>query len=205
MSPSLIACHLCDLLQAIPSRKLKGSVRCARCGIELFRSNPRGIETSLALLWSVAFLFVIANAFPIMTLESQGLDRSASLLDAVETLWDERSKPVAVLVFLTTFLAPGLEILTLTTLLTCLHSNYRPPWLASLLRIAVLSRPWSMVEVFMLGILVSVVKLSHLARITPGIALWSYGLLILLFTWAMTRLDRHMLWQSLERKIPDAA
>lgn len=202
MSRSLIACHLCDLLQVVPLRHSRGAVRCARCGIELYRSNPTGIESSLALMWAVTFLFVVANAFPIMSLESQGLGSSASLLDAVGTLWDDQSRLVAALVFLTTFLAPSLEIVALTTILTCLHSGFRPAWLVSLMRIAVLSRPWSMVEVFMLGVLVSVVKLSHLAHITPGIALWSYGAMILLFAAAMTRLDSHALWQSLEKGSP---
>ena len=199
MSQTLIACHLCDLLQALPAKRSRGPVRCARCGSELYRSNPPGIESSLALMWAVSFLFVMANAFPIMTLESQGLGNSASLLDAVETLWDEKSRAVSVLVFLTTFLAPSLEILALTTILTCLHAGLRPPWLVALMRIAVFSRPWSMVEVFMLGVLVAVVKLSHLAHITPGIALWCYGAMILVFAAAMTHLDRHALWHRLDR------
>jgi paraquat-inducible protein A len=69
--------------------------------------------------------------------------------------------------------------------------------LPAALRLVLAARPWSMVEVFMLGVLVSVVKLSHLAHITPGIALWSYGALIALFAAAMSTFNAHELWERL--------
>ena len=66
------------------------------------------------------------------------------------------------------------------------------------MRVAVRSRPWSMVEVFVMGVLVSVVKLSHLAHIYAGVALWSYGLLILLFAAAMSLLNPQALWAEIK-------
>lgn len=193
----LIACHECDLLQRAIDLEPGGEAVCPRCGAELYRNNPDGLSRTLALLLASAVTFLLANAFPIVSIESQGLHRAASLFDAVLTLWDEDMPLVAALVFVTTLLAPAFEISTLTVILSAALLGWRQPWLPGLLRLAVSTRPWSMVEVLMLGVLVSVVKLAHLAHITPGIALWSYGVLIVLFAAAMASLDTHALWERL--------
>lgn len=194
----LVACQTCDLLQRLPDRVVKGGNRCARCHSLLHRTNPRGLEPTLALMWAVLILFVLANCSPIVRLQSQGIVREASLPEAVHWLWVDDNPLVAGLVALTTLLAPGLEALALVVILSCLHFHWPLPGLRALMRMAILARPWSMMEVFMLGILVSVVKLSHLASITPGAALWSYGLMILLFAGAMVRFDPELLWSALD-------
>lgn len=197
---SLIACHECDLLQRVIDLEPGEQAICPRCGAELYRNNPNGLSRTLALLLASAVTFLLANAFPIVSIETQGLHRAASLYDAVVTLWDEDMPLVAALVFVTTLLAPAFEIATLTFILSAAQLGWRLPGLAPLLRLAVSTRPWSMVEVLMLGVLVSVVKLAHLAHITPGIALWSYGVLIVLFAAAMASLDTHALWEKLTRR-----
>ena len=167
---------------------------CPRCGAELYRNSPGGLARTLALLVASAIVFLIANAFPIVSIETQGHHVASSLFGAVRTLWREDMPLVAGLVLATTILAPAFEIFTLSFILAAVLSGLRIPMLPRVLRLAVATRPWSMVEVFMLGVLVSVVKLSHLAHIAPGIALWSYGALILLFAAAMSTLDTHALW-----------
>ncbi len=200
MTQRLIACHECDLLQRAVALPPGGEAVCPRCGAELYRDNPNGPQRALALLIACALLFFVANVFPIVSIETQGIRRSASLFSAVQTLWDEDMAAVAGLVFVTTLLAPAFEIFTLIFILCAAQLGWRLPGLASLLRLAVATRPWSMVEVLMLGVLVSVVKLAHLAHITPGIALWSYGALIVLFAAAMATLDTHELWERLTRQ-----
>ena len=199
MSQRLIACHECDLLQRAIDLAPGGEAVCPRCGAELYRNNPGGPSRTLALLVASAVLFLMANVFPIVSIDTQGLRRSASLLSAVETLWDEDMPLVAILVFVTTLLAPAFEIFTLIFILSAVLRGWRLPGLAHLLRLTVATRPWSMVEVLMLGVLVSVVKLSHLAHISPGIALWSYAGLIVLFAAAIASLDTHDLWERLTR------
>ena len=195
MADTLSACHECDLLQVLPD-PYHGLMRvqCSRCGAELHQHHAQEHEKPLALMLAVTILFILANSFPIIGIESAGLEQSATILGAVESLWKEHMKLVAGLVLFTTLIAPGLEILALTTILACLQFRWRPPGLRTLMRIAVRSRPWSMVEVFVMGVLVSVVKLSHLATIYTGIALWSYGILILLFAGAMSMLNPQALW-----------
>ena len=198
MADNLSACHECDLLQVHPDHFVDAGIRCVRCGAELHQHYPADPEKPLALMMAATILFVIANSHPIIAIESAGLEQSATILGAVESLWKDHMEFVAGLVLFTTFIAPGLEILALTSILTCIHYRLHPPGLRILMRIAVNSRPWSMVEVFVMGVLVSVVKLSHLAHIYTGIALWSYGLLILLFAGAMSHLNPQALWAKIK-------
>ncbi|MEY4684425.1 MAG: hypothetical protein RLZ25_884 [Pseudomonadota bacterium] len=198
MVETLSACHECDLLQLLPDVPGLTQAKCARCGAEMHQHQPLDHEKPLALMLAVTILFILANSFPIIAIETAGLHQSATILGAVQSLWQENMKLVAGLVLFTTLIAPGLEILALTALLVCLQFKLRPSGLRTLMRIAVRSRPWSMVEVFVMGVLVSVVKLSHLAQIYTGIALWSYGLLILLFAGAMTLVNPQALWAEIK-------
>jgi len=198
MADNLSACLECDLLQVLPHSNDSKRVKCSRCGAELHQHHALNHEKPLALMFAVSILFVLANSFPIIGIETAGLEQSATILGAVKSLWDEQMKLVAGLVLFTTLIAPGLEIIALTGLLACLHLKWRPRGLRTLMRIAVRSRPWSMVEVFVMGVLVSVVKLSHLAHIYAGIALWSYGILILLFAGAMSLINPQALWSEIK-------
>ncbi len=198
MAELLSACHECDLLQVIPVLPGSTRVKCARCGAELHHHQPVDHERPLALMLAVTILFFLANNFPIIGIETAGIEQSTTILGAVQSLWHEHMRLVAGLVLFTTLIAPGLEIMALTLLLICLQFRLRPPGLRTLMRVAVRSRPWSMVEVFVMGVLVSVVKLSHLAHIYAGVALWSYGLLILLFAAAMSLLNPQALWAEIK-------
>ncbi|CAL1241041.1 paraquat-inducible protein A [Candidatus Methylocalor cossyra] len=193
----LIVCHQCDLVQREIPLTPGAAALCRRCGALLYRSPPGGLDRPLALLAAAAILFLLANAFPIVAIESQGTSTATTLLGAVATLWAEGMPLIAGLVLFTTFLAPAFEIFSLFALLLAFRRGRPGARLAVALRWVLATRPWSMTEVFLLGVLVSVVKLSHLAHVVPGVALWSWGLLIGLFTAALATFDPHGLWARL--------
>jgi len=139
-------------------------------------------------------LFILANAFPIVGLEVQGTLNQTSLYGAVETIWDNDMAGVAILVFVTTILIPAFELSLMTYVLLPLKLGWLPVGLATILRTLQAMRPWSMTQVFILGVLVSLVKLAHLAHVVPGLALWSFGGLILLLTAAVCTFNPHELW-----------
>lgn len=187
----LIACHDCDLLQreVIPPR---GAVAvCPRCGAEVARGARYTHQHALALCFATVIVFIIANLFPIIGIESQGNRNASTLLGAVHTLWHDKMPIVAGLVFVTTFLAPAVEL----ALLIWLLSSTRPSPLG--LRIVLATQPWRMIEVFMLGLLVSVVKLSHLATIVPGVALWCFAAMLPLFALITTNFNLRDLWDAI--------
>ena len=196
MSAPLIACHECDLLQREVPLPRSGVARCGRCGATLYRSHPESIERTLALTLGAVVLFVIANTFPIVGLQLQGQVIETTLFHTVRTLYDEDMAPVAALVFATAIAMPALELFALTYLLLPLRLGRVPPYFAPVFRMLQAVRPWGMVEVYMLGVLVSLVKLAHLATVMTGVALWSIAALMLVMAAIAATFDARAVWAA---------
>jgi paraquat-inducible protein A len=190
----LIACHECDLLQREAPLPRGGVAHCGRCGAELYRNHPESLERTLALTVGAVVLFAVANIFPIVGLALEGQVIQTTLFHTVRTLWDEDMKSVAALVFLTTIAVPALELLAIAYLLLPLRLGRVPPYFAQVFRMLQSVRPWGMVEVFMLGVLVSLVKLAHLAGVVAGVALWSFAALMLVMAAITSVFDARALW-----------
>lgn len=190
----LIACHECDLLQREAPLPQGGIARCGRCGAELYRSHPQSFERMLTLTLGAGVLFAIANSYPIIGLKLEGQVVQTTLFHAVRVLYNEDMAPVAALVFVTTLLMPALQLCAMAYLLLPLRLGRAPLHFALVFRLLQAVRPWGMVEVLMLGVLVSLVKLAHLASVVPGIALWSFGALMLLFAAIAAVFDPRELW-----------
>jgi len=194
----LIACHECDLLQHETHLPPGGVARCGRCGAKLYRSHPDSLDRTLAITVAAAVLFAIANSFPILTLQLQGQGVAATLYGAVTALYDQDMTIVAALVFVTTILVPAIELAMMMYMLLPLRLGHTPPGLAAVFRMLQSLKPWGMVEVFMLGILVSLVKLSHLAAVEVGIALWSFACLMALMAAGAATFDPRDIWARVE-------
>lgn len=149
----------------------------------------------LALTIASIFFFCIANLFPISGIEVQGQHASATLLQAVLALQQQGRELVAGLVFVTLLLVPALQLVAWCYLLLPLRLGRAPRWFAPVFRVVRALRPWSMIEVFILGLLVSLAKLSHLAQVIPGIALWSFAALMLLMAASAASFDARELWR----------
>ncbi|MDR3481392.1 MAG: paraquat-inducible protein A [Burkholderiaceae bacterium] len=178
---ALIACPECDLLQQEVRLPPHGVAVCQRCGAELYHNTPNGLDRTLAFTLCGVMLYCLANLFPLLGLELKGNQSTTTLYGAVRALYDQKLEPVAVLVFVTTILVPGLELLCMTYMLLPLRMGKTAHGFRLVFRFVQAIHPWGMVEVFMLGILVSVVKLSNFASVLPGIALWSFaGLMVMI-------------------------
>ena len=179
--PDAIVCEGCD---AIYRRVPLGSceiARCARCGTELDRHAGGQSARVLPLTVASLILFVIANLFPIVAIELQGLRSETTLAGAVVALGAEGMPVVAMLVLATTILFPLLQLCILFYLLVPMAYERRPAGFSVLVRLMQAVRPWGMIEVFLLGVLVAIVKLSSLAEVVAGPALWAFmGLTVLL-------------------------
>mgnify|MGYP000022795264 FL=1 len=201
---SVVICHDCGLLQRISHMPEDGAAVCSRCDAEIrkrMRIKPaKSIEHTLALVITALVLFTIANVYPIIEIESEGIKLAATLFDSVSYLFSHDMKLLAGLVFLTSIGAPLIQLTGLFYILLSLNFNHIP-WLApQVYRVVRLMTSWSMLEVMMLGILVSVVKLSGLATVIPGIALWTFGLLIFIIAAVLSGLDTEMLWDLISSK-----
>ena len=196
-SPELTACHECDLLLRDHAAADPRSVlACPRCGCVLKRPDTNSLERSLALACAALVLLVIANLFPIVGLNLQGQQIETTVFGAARQLWHEDMPSVAVLLLTTTVLVPLLELSALIWLLLPLRVGRRPAGFVALFRTFRLAQPWAMVEVFILGVLVALVKLSHLADVIPGPAIWCFGLLMLALTALSASFNPQVLWSA---------
>jgi paraquat-inducible protein A len=191
---TLIACHDCDLLQCEPLLPLHAIARCGRCGAELYRHHVDSVDRSLACALGAIVLFAVANTFPIVGLKAAGDLVETTLLGGVQALYAQHMRLVAGLVLLTTIVTPLTELIALVYLLLPLKFNRTPPGMPTVFRTLRLAHAWSMIEVFMLGILVALAKLAHIATVVPGPALWAFGALMLLLVAASAAFDPRELW-----------
>ena len=192
----ILVCNQCDLLQREASLQANEKARCIGCGNILYRSQPNGLKRSLIFAITSMALFFISNAFPIVTISSQGLTNSTTLLEAVTRLMDDGIPSIAILVLITTFLMPALEIFILIYLLAPLSLGRIPLGLSVGFRLICLVKPWAMIEVFMIGLIVTITKLNALASVSPGIGLISFVLLMLSITVAISNFDAHTFWRQ---------
>jgi len=199
-SAQLIACHDCDLLQQEIPLNSGCAASCSRCGAILYRNATDSINRTLAYTLAASVLFVIANIFPIFAIEVQGGGREINLSGAVRYLWEQQMKSVSLLVVLTTILIPALELVTMSYLLLALKLRIVPVGHRILLRMINIVGPWIMIDVFMLGVLVSLVKLTNSFQVIPGVALWSFGALTFLYAATSASFSARDVWARLDRK-----
>ena len=202
---NLIACPNCDTLHRRTDVPARGAARCVRCHSVLYRAPDLRLSRVLALTLSCLIVFAIANAFPIVEIEVQGIYTRTTLIGAAWALYREGMWLVALLVFTTTVLSPLSQLLALVHLIGPLSVGRRPYAVFHVMRAIEFCRPWGMIEVFMLGVLVSLVKLSSMASVLPGIALWAFGALTVLLAMVLSY-DLRNLWLVIDRTAdPNAA
>lgn len=189
----LIACHDCDALLQKPRHSGKGSVRCPRCGAVLHRPSAVQLERITALTLASLFTFLIAQAFPIVELDLNGVTSQTTLIGALGALWNEGMELVAIAVFCSTFLFPLIELTALLYVLVPIRAGVVPAGFNLVLRAIQFVRPWGMIEVLMLGILVTIVKMTSLARVIPEAALFAFGALTLMLA-VVVMFDPRALW-----------
>jgi paraquat-inducible protein A len=194
----LIACHGCDLL--VDLEGLEGEVRanCPRCGhfLTRFRRDPNG----RILACSIAGLITLtlACAFPFLSFAASGLESVMTLPQTPRSLWDNGLPVVAILVACFIIIIPAVVLVLLILLSMPLHGHRWRPWLPEVARLIFHLQSWSMVEVFIIGVIVSLVKIMKMADVSMGLSFWAYVAFSILFTMAIAALDRYQVWEQIE-------
>ncbi|SMD10276.1 paraquat-inducible protein A [Desulfocicer vacuolatum DSM 3385] len=192
----IIACHECDLLHRIESLPEGSTALCRRCHAVLLSHKKDSLNRSLALNITALILFFISNAYPLIEIKTEGICRATTLMGGVRNLYDQGFWEIALLVLFTAILFPGFEILSRLYLLLPLKF-YKKPWHMSLIiKFIQKIKPWGMMDVFMLGILVSVIKLVKMVSVIPGPSLYSFFALIFVVTGAASAMDFHSIWEK---------
>lgn len=195
---NLIACGECDALQREVPVPEGGLAQCVRCGAELFRYKPGSLDLTLAFVLAASMVFVIANAYPLIELDARGLRISATIFETASELHQSGMPSVAVLVFVTVIAMPLVQLAGLMYMLVPLKLGVLPPRVHLAFRIVRWAQPWAMVEVYLLGVVVSLVRLTQVADVDPQIGIFAISAYVLLMTAAVASFEPHALWERVE-------
>ncbi|WP_059410690.1 paraquat-inducible protein A [Cupriavidus basilensis] len=195
----LVACEYCDAVYQREPLADGERALCLRCGGQLYRESTRAYARLLPLVLAALILFAVSNAYPIVEMDLKGVRTETTLWGAVRALYADHMELVAMLVFATTILFPLTEMLMMLYLLVPMARHRMPAGFERIVRGIRQTRPWGMIEVFMIGVLVTLVKLSTMAQVLPGVALWSFGALVVVLA-AMLSFDPRNLWDYLDEE-----
>jgi paraquat-inducible protein A len=188
----LVICGYCDTVHRRTAFESRKTARCVTCDSALYKGT-RDLGAMLAVTLTASIAFGIANAMPLLTLTTGGQQSAATLWHAIVASYDAQLPVVAAALFFMLMLAPAIEIGLLLWLLVPLCLRARPPGFAGAMWTLRLLKPWRMVEVFFLGVIVAIVKLSALATSVPGWGL--FGVAVMTFALAsLSAFDQGAMW-----------
>jgi paraquat-inducible protein A len=194
----LLACGTCALLmQARPVGLRDGEVAaCARCHSPLYSRKAQSLQRTGAFLITAAILYVPANVLPIMHTGTLVHEEDDTILSGVLALWDSGSWPLAVLVFCVSIVIPILKLSSLGLLMLCAHrgSQWRLRERATLFRVIEGVGRWSMLDVFVVALLVSLVQLHGVANILPKPGAVAFAAVVVLTMLAAKSFDPRLMW-----------
>lgn len=197
----LVGCEECDTISQKIVLAHDEKAFCACCGNELYQ-RPRSLSTLLGLVITALIVFIIANCYPIVMVELQGNSAETTFLGAVMAMFNINRLFVGTLILITTFIVPLINILLLVYVLAVIElKKARPKFLIPAMRLLALLRIWAMVDVFLIGVLVTLVKLIGMVVVIPGIALWAFALLSVLVI-AINAVSLPTLWNEIDRCLP---
>ena len=191
----LCVCHGCGGL----SRLIPGvhEMRCRRCGAALHVRKPDSIARTWAFLIAAYIMYVPANVLPIMKTGSLFGSQSDTIMSGIVYLWHSGSWHLALVVFIASVLVPFAKMLSLSYLLISVQLGWRqrPMERTKLYRVLEFVGPWSMLDVYVVTILVALVQLKSLATIQPGPAAAAFGGVVVLTMLAAMAFDPRLLWE----------
>lgn len=195
----LVACHECDLLMRRPDVTTGQRVECPRCGFELYSLRNQFGRRCLALVLTALMLYIPANFLPIMQLNLLGRTANDTIWSGVVGLYESGMQGVALVVFLCSMGVPLLKLLCQLFVLLSIHFRMGRSYGMQLYRIYHHLKEWGMLEVYLMGILVSVVKLVDLADLNLGIGLACFIALLLVQVWLEVTMSPHQVWEELAK------
>ena len=197
MRAGLLSCPTCALV----SRAATGhSGRCPRCGTALHFRKPGAIGRTWALLIAAIALYVPANTLPMMTTSSLYGSQSDTIMSGILFLWEDGAWHLALIVFVASILVPLAKMIGLLLLLLSVQFdwNWRPLERARLYRTLDAIGRWSMLDIFVVALLSTVVQLSALASVGPGPGALAFAVVVVLTMAATTSFDPRLLWDPIK-------
>lgn len=196
----LLACPQCDTLHSAQDLPENARAHCQRCGVLLMTSQPTAVARILSLATAGFILLVAAVSFPFLSLDAGGFSNATSVIDAVLAFRDGYAFPLAVAVFFFIIVIPMMRLAALIYALGPLVMGSRPRLYArAAFGLAERLRPWSMAEIFIVGVTVALIKVAGMAAVTIGPAFWAFAGVVIITVLKDQMICRYSIWETLDK------
>lgn len=194
----LLSCHDCGLL----SKPQDGHMACPRCGAPLHPRKVNSVARAWAFLIAAAVCYIPANLLPVMQAGSMFGSQKDTIFSGVVYLWNSGSEPIALLILFASIMVPLAKLITLTYLLISVQrrSLMRPLLRTKLYRLAEFIGRWSMIDIYVVALLVTLVQFGGFATIEPAPGAIAFGLVVILTMISALSFDPRLIWDPIEDK-----
>ncbi len=195
----LLPCLTCGLVSRPPPR---GTPACPRCGAELHSRKPAAVLRSWTFLLSAMALYIPANVLPIMETQSFFGWQSDTIMSGIVFLWKSGSWPLAIIVFIASIVVPLLKMIALMVILIAVQTGVRVHCedLTRLYQVLEFVGRWSMLDIYVVAILVALVQMQLLGTVTPQNGALAFGAVVVLTMLATMSFDPRLIWDSAQRE-----
>lgn len=196
----LCSCHSCRLLVEAPGDQ--SHHRCPRCGAGLHSRKPESLSRTWALICAALIFYIPANIFPITLTTMLGSKQSDTIISGVIYFLQTGSWGIAAVIFIASVFVPLAKLLILIFLLLSVQfrSTWRPKDRTSLYRLTELVGRWSMVDIYVVTILVALVKLGVIATIEAGPATIYFAAVVVITMFAAESFDPRLIWDAIKEE-----
>jgi paraquat-inducible protein A len=196
--PIQVACHFCDALQEAPRLPEGDAAHCCRCGEMLYQNRPRSLARATGFSSAALIFMVLVHLFPSITVTAGSVRRELTIVEAAAAMWRDGNPVISLATVFFTMVAPLVLVGGLLYVAAPLRFGIAFPGARAVTRWFQLCEPWSMLEVFLFGILVALLKLGAVGDIHLGTGLWAMVGLVICTAAAIAGIDRLELWDRLE-------
>jgi len=197
----LLSCHDCHLLIDQPHPQAHSS--CPRCGAPLHLRKPNSLHRTWALVCAAIILYIPANVLPITITSALGTRQADTILSGVIYFMKSGSWEIAAVIFIASVFVPFAKLVILICILLSVHfrSAWRPKDRTVLYRITEMVGRWSMVDIYVVTILVALVKLGAIATIEAGPAAVYFAAVVVITMFAAESFDPRLIWDVIEEDV----
>jgi paraquat-inducible protein A len=196
----LVSCHCCALVSRNPGGKGHPPTACPRCGATLHTRKTNSLARTWSLLIAAFIFYIPANVLPIMTSTTLINTQSDTILSGVMYLLATGNWPIAAVIFFASVIVPMMKLIILTVLLVSVHkrSVWRPLERTRLYRIIEVVGRWSMIDVYVVTILVALVHLGAIAQVEAGPGAVFFAAVVIISMLAALTFDPRLIWDQQE-------
>lgn len=191
-------CHFCDTLHVADPLPEGMAARCQGCGAVLYQNRPASLARATAFSMTALILMVVVHSFPFLVMDASTLRTTLNLTSAASALIQHGSPIIGVALALFTIVAPISLASGLIYVCGPLLFGRIAPGAVHVAKLLNKMEPWNMIEVFLLGVLVSLLKLNKVADVHFGTGFWAFSMLMISMAAAVASIDRDELWDRLE-------